>query len=175
MKSTAREILKDRNRLPGNAVAALADGKLVDLHTPIEMPTDIAPLMSDDPRVLPLVRHSTAHVMADAVQRLFPGTKVTVGPATDHGFFYDFDRKDGKFTDDDLARIEAAMREIVKEDRPFNRVVVSRAEAREKLAAMGETYKLEILDAIPEGEDISLYQHGEWVDLCEGPHVPSTK
>lgn len=175
MKSTARDILKDRNRLPGNAVAALADGKLVDLHTPIEMPTDIAPLMSDDARVLPLVRHSTAHVMADAVQRLFPGTKVTVGPATDHGFFYDFDRKDGKFTDDDLARIEGVMRDIVKEDRPFTRVVVSRADARAKLAAMGETYKLEILDAIPEGEDISLYQHGEWVDLCEGPHVPSTK
>jgi threonyl-tRNA synthetase len=175
MKTTAREILKERNKLPNNAIAALADGKLVDLHTPIETPTDLAPVMSDDPRALALVRHSTAHVMADAVQRLFPGTKVTIGPATDNGFFYDFDRKDGRFTEDDLARIEATMRDIVKEDRPFNRYVVSRDEARAKLTALGETYKLEILDSIPEGEDVSFYQHGEWVDLCEGPHVPSTK
>ena len=175
MKSTARELLKDRNKLPNNAIAALADGKLVDLHTPIETPAEIAPVMSDDPRALPLVRHSTAHVMADAVQRLFPGTKVTIGPATDGGFFYDFDRKDGRFSEDDLAKIEAAMRDIVKEDRPFTRYVVSREEARAKLEKLGETYKLEILDSIPEGEDVSFYQHGDWVDLCEGPHVPSTK
>ncbi len=175
MKTTAREILKERNKLPNNAIAALADGKLVDLLTPIETPTDIAPVMSDDPRALTLVRHSTAHVMADAVQRLFPGTKVTIGPATDAGFFYDFDRKDGRFTEDDLARIEATMREIVKEDRPFTRYVVSREEARERLSKLGESYKIEILDSIPEGEDVSFYQHGEWIDLCEGPHVPSTK
>ncbi len=175
MKSTAKEILKDRNRLPGNAVAALADGRLVDLHTPIETPGDIAPVTADDPRALPIIRHSTAHVMADAVQRLFPGTKVTIGPATEAGFFYDFDRKDGRFSEEDLARIEEKMREIVKEDRPFQRFVMPRDEARKKLEGMGESYKVEVLDSIPEGEDISFYQHGDWVDLCEGPHVPSTR
>jgi threonyl-tRNA synthetase len=175
MKQTAREILHDRNKLPANTVAALADGKLVDLLTPIDPPTDISPVNIDSPKALALVRHSTAHVLADAVQRLFPGTKVTVGPATDNGFFYDFDRPDGRFTDDDLARIEKTMREIVAKDTPFERRVTSREDARTKLLGMGETYKVEVLDSIPEGEEISFYQHGEWVDLCEGPHVPSTR
>src|SRR5687768_1441661 len=115
MKTTAKELLKQQNRLTNSTVAAVADGKLVDLHTPVDIPPagvspDVTPVMSDDPRALPVIRHSTAHVMADAVQRLFPGTKVTIGPATEAGFFYDFDRPDGRFTDDDLARIEAAMR-----------------------------------------------------------------
>ena len=175
MKSPAAQLLKERNRLSPTTVAALADGRLVDLHTPIEAPTELTPIQADDARALPVIRHSTAHVMADAVQRLFPGTKVTIGPSTDGGFFYDFDRKDGRFTEDDLVKIEATMRDIVKSDLPFVRSVVPRDDARAKLAAMGETYKLELLDAIPEGEDISLYQHGAWLDLCEGPHVPSTR
>ena len=175
MKSPALQLLKDKNRLPPNTVAALADGKLVDLHTPIDPPTDLAPVMSDDPRALPVIRHSTAHVMADAVQRLFPGTKVTIGPATEGGFFYDFDRRDGHFSDDDLAKIEGAMRDIIKADLPFERGLLPRDEMKSKLDAMGETYKLEILASIPEGEDISYYKHGQWFDLCEGPHVPSTR
>jgi threonyl-tRNA synthetase len=175
MKAPALQLLKDKNRLPPNTVAALADGKLVDLHTPIAPPTELSPVTADDPRALPVIRHSTAHVMADAVQRLFPGTKVTIGPATDGGFFYDFDRPDGHFSEDDLAKIEAAMRDIIKADLPFERGEYTRDAMAERLAAMGEGYKLEILAAIPEGEAISYYRHGAWFDLCEGPHVPSTR
>lgn len=177
MKTTAGELLAQRNRRPRDTVAALVDGRLVDLLTPIEVTdtTAIVPVMASDPKALPILRHSTAHVMADAVQRLFPGTKVTIGPAIDNGFYYDFDRPDGRFTDEDLAKIEAEMARIVAEDSSFERSVLTRTEAREKLTALGETYKLEILDAIPEGEDVSFYRHGNWVDLCEGPHVPSTR
>jgi threonyl-tRNA synthetase len=177
MKVTAGQLLKDRNRLPPNAVAALVDGRTVDLHTPVEATetTEVKPILADDPRALPIIRHSTAHVMADAVQRLFPGTKVTIGPSIDSGFYYDFDRPDGRFTEDDLGRIEATMKEIAVGDTPFVRGVMTREEAREKLTKMGETYKVEILDGIPAGEDISFYQHGSWIDLCEGPHVPSTR
>ncbi len=177
MKVTARQLLQDRNRHAPNTVAAVVDGRTVDLHTPLEVAdgVEVKAIPSDDPRALPIIRHSTAHVMADAVQRLFPGTKVTIGPSIDSGFYYDFDRQGGRFTDDDLGRIEATMKEIVAADAPFVRGVMSRDEARQKLDAMGETYKLEILDGIPAGEDISFYQHGAWIDLCEGPHVPSTK
>jgi threonyl-tRNA synthetase len=116
--------------------------------------------------------------MADAVQRLFPGTKVTFGPATDSGFYYDFDKPSGPFTDEDLATIEATMREIIKADQPFRRETIDRDAARALFEKMGETYKREHVDNIPAGEEISLYRHGqgkdEWVDLCEGPHVPRT-
>jgi threonyl-tRNA synthetase len=114
-------LLKEQSKLPPTTVAALVDGKVtVDLHTPVEATetTEVTPIAADDPRALPLIRHSTAHVMADAVQRLFPGTKVTIGPAIDSGFYYDFDRPDGRFTEDDLARIEATMREIAGRPRP---------------------------------------------------------
>jgi threonyl-tRNA synthetase len=113
--------------------------------------------------------------MADAVQRLFPGTKVTIGPAIENGFYYDFDRPDGRFTEDDLARIEETIREIAKGDHAFVRTELTRDDARARIAERGERYKLEILDAIPSGEAISFYQHGAWFDLCEGPHVPSTR
>jgi threonyl-tRNA synthetase len=116
--------------------------------------------------------------MADAVQRLFPGTKVTIGPAIEEGFYYDFDKPGGAFSDEDLRRIEAAMTEIVALDTPFRREIVTREEARKLFASMGEGFKLEIIDAIPPGEDVTLYRHGsgktEWVDVCRGPHVPST-
>lgn len=172
---TAAEILKEQSKLHHNTVAALVDGAVKDLHTPLPEGSTVTPIASDDPRALPLIRHSTAHVMADAVQRLFPGTKVTIGPAIDNGFYYDFDRPDGRFTDEDLARIEETMREIMKSDVPFVRAELTRDEARARLDAVGERYKLEILDAIPAGEAISFYQHGAWADLCEGPHVPSTR
>ncbi|MFH0900989.1 MAG: threonine--tRNA ligase [Pseudomonadota bacterium] len=122
---------------------------------------------------LEILRHSTAHVMADAVKRLFPEAKVAIGPAIETGFYYDFEVP-SPFTEDDLGRIEEEMRRIVKADHRFERVEVSRAEARETFAGTGETYKLELLEAIPEGETVTLYRSGEFVDLCRGPHVAST-
>src|SRR5215472_13603011 len=177
-KRTARQILEARGPLDTHVIAVRANGKVVDLHTPIDPATPITPIKDTDPDGLAVIRHSTAHVMADAVQRLFPGTKVTIGPAIEDGFYYDFDKPGGAFTEEDLARIEQVMLEVIKRDTPFRRAVVTRPEAKAMFSAMGETYKLEIIDAIPEGEEVSLYKHGappnEWIDVCEGPHVPST-
>ncbi len=180
-KKTLREILAEALQKDPTIVGAKVDGRVVDLHTPISVPegAKIAPIRSNDDNGLRMIRHSTAHVLADAVQRLFPGTKVTFGPATDGGFYYDFDKSGGPFTDDDLGKIEAKMREIVAAKRPFVREVVSRDEAKALFAKMGENYKVEHIDRIPPGEDVSLYRHGgdgatEWLDLCEGPHVPNT-
>ncbi len=178
-RETLREILAEDLARDKNIIAAKVDGKVVDLHTPITRAegTTITPIRSSDPDGLRIIRHSAAHIMADAVQRLFPGTKVTIGPATDAGFYYDFDKASGAFTEDDLAKIEARMKEIVSANRPFRREVTSREEAHKLFEQMGETYKRELIDAIPEGEEISLYRHSdgkdEWVDLCQGPHVPS--
>jgi threonyl-tRNA synthetase len=169
---TAREILEAQGRLTRDVIAVRANGGVRDLHTPIPADTRVDPILVTDPDALPVIRHSTAHVLADAVQRLFPGTKITFGPAIENGFYYDFDRKDGQFSDADFATIEAKMREIAAADLPFRREVVTREAARKLLGDMGEQYKVEHLDRIT-GE-ISLYRHGDWVDLCEGPHVPST-
>ena len=130
-------------------------------------------IRAEDPEALAVIRHDCAHVMAEAVQELFPGTQVTIGPAIENGFYYDFVRNE-PFTPEDLARIEARMREIVTADEPFVREEVSRDEARARFDAMGEHYKVELLDAIPAGEPITLYHQGDWFDLCRGPHVPST-
>ncbi|MEO1338964.1 MAG: threonine--tRNA ligase, partial [Myxococcota bacterium] len=111
--------------------------------------------------------------MADAVQRLFPGTQVTFGPATEHGFYYDFDRPAGQFSDDELRRIEKKMAEIIAADLPFRREVLPRSEARRLLRGLNERYKLEHLETL--SDPISVYRHGDWVDLCKGPHVPSTR
>ncbi|MGH7270746.1 MAG: threonine--tRNA ligase, partial [Polyangiaceae bacterium] len=178
-RKTAREILAAAGSLDSDVIAVRYRGKTVDLHTPIdEAARDLTPIRFKDPEGLAVIRHSTAHVMADAVQRLFPGTKVTIGPAIEDGFYYDFDKPGGGFADDDLRRIEKVMLDVIRADSPFSRDVVSRKEAEAMFAAMGETYKGEIIAAIPEGEEISLYRHGappnQWVDVCEGPHVPST-
>jgi threonyl-tRNA synthetase len=178
-RKTPREILSAAGRLDKDVIAVKYRGRAVDLHTPIEASaSEITPIRATDADGLAVIRHSTAHVMADAVQRLFPGTKVTIGPAIDDGFYYDFDKQGGGFTDDDLRSIERAMLEVIKKDSPFRRVVVTRDEARRMFSAMGERYKVEIIDAIPPDEEVSLYKHGaapdEWVDVCEGPHVPST-
>jgi threonyl-tRNA synthetase len=127
------------------------------------------------PKLTPLetLRHSTAHVMADAVKRLFPEAKVTIGPSIETGFYYDFDMP-RPFTEEDLGRIEAEMQKIVAADHRFERVEVTREQARELFAGMGETFKVQILDAIPAGTVITLYRSGEFVDLCRGPHVAST-
>jgi threonyl-tRNA synthetase len=169
---TPREILAAQGRLSPDVVAVRVDGRVVDLHTPVGEPAQLDPITIRDPEALPVIRHSSAHVMADAVQRLYPGTKVTFGPAVENGFYYDFDRRDGHFTEDDFEKIEATMREIIAGDHPFRREVIAKQDARALLQSMGENYKVEHLDRL-QGE-ISLYRHGDWVDLCEGPHVPST-
>lgn len=181
VRRTPGELFRERGRLSDEIVAARFQGRVVDLHTPLPPNAELTPLFTSDPAALPVIRHSAAHVMADAVQRLFPGTQVTIGPAIDQGFYYDFDRPDGPFTDADLGRIEAEMRRIIKAKKPFYREEVTREEAHRLFESMGERFKLEVLAAIPEGEAISLYRHGSpgrpegtWVDLCEGPHVPHT-
>jgi threonyl-tRNA synthetase len=177
-KQTPLALLKAQGKVDSHVVAVLANGKVVDLHTPIDPATPFTPILDSEPAGLRVIRHSTAHVMADAVQRLFPGTHVTIGPAIDEGFYYDFEKQGGGFTDEDLHKIEATMATIVSADTPFRREVVSRDEAIEMFTAMGEHFKVEIIQAIPEGEEISLYKHGgseSWVDVCEGPHVPSTR
>ncbi len=164
----------------GLAKAALAvevDGRLTDLDRPIAHDAAIRIVTAKDPEALSLIRHDAAHVMAEAVQDLFPGTQVTIGPAIESGFYYDFAPK-RPFTPEDLAKIEARMAEIVAADLPFRRVEVSREAARARFAELGETFKLELLDAIPADEPVSLYYQGEgddaWFDLCRGPHGPST-
>jgi threonyl-tRNA synthetase len=179
---TPRELLSESGQLADDVVAAKADGRIVDLHTPIDPTVDLTPVRTADPEALGIIRHSAAHVMADAVQRLFPGTQVTIGPSIDTGFYYDFDRPEGAFTDKDLARIEKEMRRIIQADAPFVREERDRAEVRQLFESMGERYKCELIDAIPAGEVVSLYRHGSpgrkeggWVDVCRGPHVPSTR
>jgi len=178
-RKSVKEILSDKGQLDDKVIAARIGKDIVDLHTSVDAEAVLEPIKVGDPGALNVIRHSTAHVMADAVQRLFPGTKVTIGPCTEDGFYYDFDRPDGPFTDADLKKIEKAMKEIVKANAPFRREVVSRDEAIERFSRLGETYKVEIIEGIPEGEDISLYTHGatgkEWTDLCAGPHVPTTR
>jgi len=133
-------------------------------------------LVGDEPELSPLetMRHSCAHVMAAAVQKLFPGTKVTIGPSIDTGFYYDFDTE-RPFTDEDLEKIEAEMKVIIKANHPFERHELPRAEARAMFEEMGETYKVEIIDGLPEDSVVSYYTTGDWKDLCRGPHVPTTK
>jgi threonyl-tRNA synthetase len=180
LRTTGRELLADRLEKDRQIVGVRIDGAVYDLHTPVTVPegATVEPVRSGDPDGLALIRHSTAHLMADAVQRLFPGTKVTIGPSTKNGFYYDFDKADGPFTDADLEKIEGLMKELIGKKSPFRREVTSREEAHKLFADMGETFKRELIDAIPEGEELSLYRHGEdgdsWVDLCEGPHVPHT-
>jgi len=174
MSRTAGQVFEVDKRLEPVTVAARVDGEIYDLHTPVpDGAEQIEPLSADHPDALAVIRHSSAHVMADAVQRLFPGTQVTFGPATDAGFYYDFDRPEGSFSDDELHRIEQKMTEIIAADHPFRREVVSKSEAKKLLEDLGEKYKLEHLERLE--DPISLYRHGQWVDLCKGPHVPSTR
>ena len=161
---------------PGLAKAALildVDGKPWDLFRPIEHDAKIRIVTKKDPEALELIRHDAAHVLAMAVQELYPGTQVTIGPAIEDGFYYDFAR-DTPFTPDDLTKIEAKMREIVKRDLPTRREVWPRDRAIAHFRGLGETYKAELIEGIPAGEDVSIYYHGDWHDLCRGPHFAST-
>ena len=161
----------------GLAKAALAgkvDGELVDTAFLIEQDAEVAIITAKSEEALELIRHDAAHVMAQAVQELFPGTQVTIGPAIEDGFYYDFAREE-PFTPDDLLTIETRMQEIVARDLPIQREVWEREEAKRTFAGIGETFKVEIIeDVIPENEEVSVYRQGDWFDVCRGPHLPST-
>ena len=161
---------------PGLAKAALAgvvDGREVDTSHLIEQDASLAIITERDEAGLEIIRHSTAHLLAMAVQELFPGTQVTIGPVIEDGFYYDF-ASGHHFTPEDLEKIEQRMQQIVEDDLAVERVVVSRDRAIELFRNMGEHYKVQIIQSLPEGEELSLYQQGPWMDLCRGPHVPST-
>ena len=161
----------------GLAKAALAgkvDGRLVDTSYRIEGDVALAIVTARDAEALDLIRHDAAHVMAQAVQELYPGTQVTIGPAVEDGFYYDFAR-DTPFTPEDLEKIEQRMGEIVKRDLPIQREVWEREDAKKVFADLGESYKVQIIDDIIQpGEELSIYRQGEWFDVCRGPHLPST-
>jgi threonyl-tRNA synthetase len=159
--------------LAKRTVAMALDGQLADLSDPIARDAGIEFIGRDDPRALELIRHDAAHVLAEAVQSLWPGTQVTIGPVIDNGFYYDFFRNE-PFTPEDLPAIEKRMREIIARDRPFTKEVWSREEAKRTFRDMGEQFKVELIDAIPEDQQIKIYKQGDWFDLCRGPHMTST-
>ena len=153
-------------------VGAIIDGTQVDPSYLIEKSGNIQLITATSEKGIEIIRHSAAHIMAQAVQRLFPNTKVTIGPVIENGFFYDFD-PEKPFTEEDLVKIEDEMKKIVKENYPFERSEMSAEEAKKFFAEKGETYKVEIIDDL--GEDtVSIYKQGEFVDLCRGTHIPST-
>jgi threonyl-tRNA synthetase len=159
--------------LEKNAVAIEVDGNLRDLGEPIESDAEIRIITRSDPEALTLIRHDAAHVMAEAVQALYPDTQVTIGPVIENGFYYDFSREES-FTPEDLPVIEKKMAEIIASNHPFTVEVWSRDKAREVFAEKGEHFKVELVDAIPEGEDVKIYHQGDWFDLCRGPHMDRT-
>jgi len=168
---TVRELLD--GKLGRDIVAARVNGQLVDLSRPLEQDATVEPVAADSHDGLEVLRHSTAHLMAQAVQNLFPATQVTIGPTIEDGFFYDF-APPHPFTLDDLPKIEQKMRELAKADLRVERIEVPREEALATFARMGERYKVEIIEGIPDAR-VSLYRQGDWMDLCRGPHVPSTR
>ncbi len=163
---------EDLGRRFSKAIAARVDGKAVDVSSPL-VTEEAEPVFPSSPEGLEVLRHSTAHLMAQAVKRLFPEVQITIGPVIEGGFYYDF-KHERSFTPEDLERIEAEMQTIVKENLPVSREEVPRDDAVRFFTQMGEAYKAEIIAGIPEGEIVSLYRQGEFVDLCRGPHVPST-
>ncbi|HYG54197.1 MAG TPA: threonine--tRNA ligase [Burkholderiales bacterium] len=155
------------------ALAGKVNGRLVDTSFRISEDSEVQIITPKSPEGLDILRHSTSHLMAQAVQELFPGAQVTIGPVIENGFYYDFSYK-RPFTPEDLVAIEKKMADIVKQDLPVHRKVMDRDEAVKFFESIGEKYKAEIIAAIPAGEQISLYGQGNWIDLCRGPHVPST-
>ncbi len=158
--------------LAKRTVAMALDGSLADLADPIEKDARIEFVSRDDPRALELIRHDAAHVLAEAVQELWPGTQVTIGPVIENGFYYDFARNE-PFTPDDLPVIEKKMKEIIARDKPFTKEVWSREQTKKVFADKGEYFKVELVDAIPEDQSIKIYKQGDWFDLCRGPHMTS--
>jgi threonyl-tRNA synthetase len=155
------------------AIAGEVDGNLVDTSFMIEGDSDVAIITNKDEKALEVIRHSTAHLLAQATQQIYPKAQVTIGPVIDNGFYYDFAYKDG-FSEQDLAKIEKKMNAIVKQNLPIERMEMTREDAIEFFKSMGEHYKAEIIESIPTNEVLSLYKQGDFVDLCRGPHVPST-
>jgi threonyl-tRNA synthetase len=160
-------------KLGRDIVAARVNGQLVDLSRRLEHDASLEPVAADSPAGLDVLRHSTAHLMAQAVQALYPGTQVTIGPTIEDGFFYDFAPL-RPLTVDDLPQIEQKMRELAKADLKIERIEVAREEALRLFAQMGEQYKVKIIEGIPD-DRVSIYRQGDWMDLCRGPHVPSTR
>ena len=159
--------------LAKRTVAMAIDGDVRDLSEEIRSDGKIEFLNREDPRAVELIRHDCAHVLAEAVQALWPGTQVTIGPVIENGFYYDFFRNE-PFTPDDLPAIEKKMREIIARDKPFTREVWSRDEAKRVFRDKGELFKVELVDAIPADQQIKIYKQGDWFDLCRGPHMTST-
>jgi threonyl-tRNA synthetase len=159
--------------LAKKAVAYSIDGVVRDLSDPLGKSGKVEIVTRDDPRALELIRHDTAHVLAEAVQELWPGTQVTIGPVIENGFYYDFARNE-PFTPDDFPVIEKKMREIIARNKPFTKQVWSREQAKKVFADKGERYKLELIDAIPNDQALNIYAQGDWFDLCRGPHMAST-
>ena len=173
-KVTGLEVAEKISKsLSKNALLISVDGKLKDLETIIDKDCSIKIFTSKDKEGLETIRHDTAHILAMAVQELFPGTQVTIGPVIEDGFYYDFARKE-PFTEEDLNKIENKMREIVERDEKTTREVWPRKKAIEHFKKIGEIYKAQIIESIPEGEEVSIYFHGKWHDLCRGPHLTST-
>jgi threonyl-tRNA synthetase len=159
-------------RLAQAAVCAAVDGELKDVREPLTQDATLTLLTKDDARVLETIRHTTSHVMAQAVKRIFPEVKLAIGPAIEEGFYYDLDLKES-LTEEDLVRIFDEMKKIIAEDLPIIRKELSAADARTLLESQGEQYKIELLDEL-EGETITFFEQGEFIDLCRGPHLQST-
>src|SRR5260221_2992149 len=159
--------------LAKRTVAMALDGTLADLADPIDRDAKIEFISREDPRALELIRHDAAHVLAEAVQSLWPGTQVTIGPVIENGFYYDFFRNQ-PFTPEDFAAIEKRMREIIAGDKSFTKEVWPREQAKRGFRDKGELFKVELVDAIPDDQEIKIYKQGDWFDLCRGPHMTST-
>src|SRR6202041_308539 len=159
--------------LAKRTVAMVRNGELTDLADPIDRDAALEFIARDDPRALELIRHDAAHVLAEAVQSLWPGTQVTIGPVIENGFYYDFYRNQ-PFTPEDFEAIEKKMREIIARDKPFTKEVWSRDQTKKEFRDKGELFKVELVDAIPEDQQIKIYKQGDWFDLCRGPHMTST-
>ena len=173
-KVTGLEVAEKISKsLSKQATVISVNEELKDLSYVIDKDCSIKIFTSKDKEGLETIRHDTAHITAMAVQEIFPGTQVTIGPIIDNGFYYDFSRKE-PFTEEDLNKIEEKMREIVDRDVPTTREVWSRDKAISHFISKGEIYKAEIIKSIPEGEEVSIYFHGDWHDLCRGPHLSST-
>ena len=172
--STGLDVAKSISpSLAKRTVAMTLDGELHDLADPISADASIRFIARTDPEALELIRHDCAHVLAEAVQQLWPGTQVTIGPVIENGFFYDFAKAE-PFLPEDLPKIEKRMAEIIARNAPFTKQVWSRDKAKAFFKDKGELYKVELVDAIPPGEDVKVYAQGEWMDLCRGPHMTST-
>ena len=171
---TAMEVAKSISKgLAKKVLAAKLDGDLVDAALPINDNHKIELVTAQDPEGLELIRHDAAHVLAEAVQELFPGTQVTIGPVIENGFYYDFHREE-PFSADDFAAIEKKMAFIINRNDKFERMVMDRNEAIDLFRGMGEAFKAELIEDLPETETITIYKQGKWFDLCRGPHLPST-